>query len=1141
MLVGPAPSTSNQRTENSEAGLQSIRSLIGEGKYAEAEAEAEGLVSVIQSAQGSGSLEVARATDLLVEALICNGKGAEPRTRALAEQAIRSKEAHVGADDSMLAPSLRNLGDVLAELFEYQLAIAPYERAVAVRERALGREDPVVGDDLDHLAWALTLAEHHDQALTAITRALGIKEKTLDRGDAKIARTLEVHGSVLQRRGEYARARPVLQRALALREAVDPAHPQMARTLSLIGTQFWFEGDLVQAKQFSARAVAVAENALRPGHPDLAYYLRNLALPVADLGDLADARTLRERALAIAESSLGSDHPLVAVQLNDLANSLVLQGEYSEARQTYERALQIYERRLGPQHTRVTTVVYNLAIVSAALGDYSEARRQFNRAIATWERVVGPNHPFVARAADALAEMLSEQGFNAEAKALYERALAIRERTLGKNHRDVARTLAKLSATVARQGQVGQAYELSTRALTIWEQSAERETRSAAEAFILHAGLQAIQGDDRAARTSYERALDILRRILGPSHPSVAEAEASLAVAVANLGQTAEALRTALNAEQSGRDHLRLTLRYLPERQALAYGARRPKGLDLALSLWSSDPAATTLTFDALIRGRALILDEMAARRHEATEASSPDVAPLWKALTSARQRLANLVVRGPGEQRSDQYVALVQDAQREKELAERALAEKSARFKSRLSRAESGLDEVRAALPPGTALVSFVRFERTVFNEKPADRKMSASPARPVPSYVAFILHSGESTPTVVPLGSAAAIESLVARWRRNTVTLVAERSLRTSGTMLRQRVWDPLAAHLQEVTRIFVVPDGSLNLVPLAALPTGQTSYLLEQAAVIHYLSAERDLVRPADAATGRGLLALGGPAFGNAEDFAALAPERQSPSVRTPAPFRGARSACGSFQTLRFGALPAARREADEIAALWKEFGSNTSADIDSLRVLTGGHANERAFKELGPGTRVLHLATHGFFLGNACVSALDGTRAVGGLAVATKTEAQPASDENPLLLSGLALAGANRRAAAGPEEEDGILTAEEVASLNLTGVQWAVLSACDTGLGEVKVGEGVFGLRRAFQVAGARTVVMSLWSVQDQAASQWMRALYQGRLQKQLDTADAMRYASMTVLRLRREKRQSTHPFYWAGFVAAGDWR
>ena len=177
-------------------------------------------------------------------------------------------------------------------------------------------------------------------------------------------------------------------------------------------------------------------------------------------------------------------------------------------------------------------------------------------------------------------------------------------------------------------------------------------------------------------------------------------------------------------------------------------------------------------------------------------------------------------------------------------------------------------------------------------------------------------------------------------------------------------------------------------------------------------------------------------------------------------------------------------------------------------------------------------------------------IDGTRAVGRLTGVTGKATAPGAGggarraeqlENPLLQSGLAMAGANHRAAARPDEDDGILTAEEVAALDLEGVEWAVLSACDTGLGHVKAGEGVFGLRRAFQVAGARTVIMSLWSVDDRATEQWMQALYRGRLGAHLDTADAVRQASLQTIQQRRARGQSTHPFYWAGFVAAGDWR
>ena len=280
--------------------------------------------------------------------------------------------------------------------------------------------------------------------------------------------------------------------------------------------------------------------------------------------------------------------------------------------------------------------------------------------------------------------------------------------------------------------------------------------------------------------------------------------------------------------------------------------------------------------------------------------------------------------------------------------------------------------------------------------------------------------------------------------------------------------------------------------------------------------------------------GLLALGGPAFDDASSFSRIAPVRPVPQPDTTASAAAVsslRSSCGSLQSARFEPLKGTAREVREVAAQW----SGSPAEI-----LEGRAASERAFKREAPGHRVIHLATHGFFLDDAC-SPRPGTRSVGGLSASTPRKVKSPLSDNPLLLSGLAMAGANRRGIAGPEDEDGILTAEEVAGLNLSGVEWAVLSACDTGLGEIRAGEGVFGLRRAFQVAGVRTVIMSLWSVDDDATRLLMRALYRGRLQRSLPTAEALQAASLTVLRDRRARGQSTHPFYWGAFVAAGDWR
>ena len=303
----------------------------------------------------------------------------------------------------------------------------------------------------------------------------------------------------------------------------------------------------------------------------------------------------------------------------------------------------------------------------------------------------------------------------------------------------------------------------------------------------------------------------------------------------------------------------------------------------------------------------------------------------------------------------------------------------------------------------------------------------------------------------------------------------------------------------HLSNATRVFVVPDGALHLVSFAALPTAASQYLVETGPVIHYLSAERDLV-PAKAArrAGRGLLALGGPAF----ESPVVAPLRPRP----PSVARGQR--CPDFQSMRFDPLPASLKEVDEVVTLWNQaHGSRRRGPLRSPAVAIRRTPADRGRSERvgfqGGGGRPAHPAS-----GDAWVLPRRALCVGAGFLGAVRRLRRSAkiARENPLLLSGLILAGANHRNVAAPDQEDGVLTAEEVAALNLSGVEWAVLSGCDTGVGEVRAGEGVFGLRRAFQVAGARTVIMSLWPVEDQATRQWMTALYRGRLMKKLSTAN-----------------------------------
>jgi CHAT domain-containing protein/tetratricopeptide (TPR) repeat protein len=1135
LVVSCAPAGHDPEARGSKP--DAISTLIEHGEYGEAEETARSYANATRREYGEGSVEMALATELLARALVANGRGASAEALAMAQASLRVREARLGTADPTLIPALRALGDVLRERHDQETAIQVLQRAVALNEQlAIGGLE--FSRTLDRAARALSEAGRADDGVTLADR--GVRLHGPSDGGRDLARSYEALARALLRGGDYQRAGEIVSLAMELRQG-DQSHPEFIETLSLLTYLHWSQGRFEEAHDSAAAAAALAEKTLRVDHPVIAQTLRQLAGARLDLWDIEGARELWTRALATAERALGAAHPLISIYLNDLASSILLVGDYESARRLYDRSLAIAEGHYGPTHDTVATVVYNLAMVDASLGDYERSREEYGRAAKIWGEVRGAEHPFVAQALVAEALVVRDLGRPGEALPLLDRALAIHERSLGPKHRTVAETLTELART--RRELDGDVRQLADRALQIWIDAGSPDDHEHATTLALWAELAAERHDLRAARLAYERSVAIEEQVFGLSHPEVAQVRIGFARTLARSTQRSAAFTDANKAETIGREHLRLLLRSLPERQALNYAAVRPRGLDLMLSLVGSAAGAANIAADAIIRSRAMVLDEMAARRRTTSIAQKAGTAKLLAALASAQQRLANLAVQGPGSMPRERYEQLLDNARRDGEFAERRLADSSAAFRDERSLAQVGLDAVSSALPQDTRLVSFVRYQQL---QLPSERaagssREAAQRGEETPSYLVVVV-SSRGNPLFVSLGSAREIDSLVSKWRSDiaadilaqpTDKRTAAHSYRASGLALRARVWDPIAAHVAGAKTLFVVTDGALGVVPFAALPAGTNGHLIDDSPPIHYLTAERDIVAIGSGRTASsgGLLAFGGPAFDE------LPSEVQRPgasetasSARAAAPtLRGGASSCGSLRTIQFEQLDGTLQEVQEVAALWP-------TRLGVPRALIGREASEPAFKRDSQRYRVLHVATHGFFLDGSCLpqSATANTRGVGGLSAATPVE-------NPLRLSGLALAGANRRALVQSDEDDGILTAEEVATLDLQGVEWAVLSACDTGVGEIKAGEGVFGLRRAFQVAGARTVIMSLWSVDDQATRAWMRALYEGRFQRQLSTADAVHQASLSVLRDRRARGQSTHPFFWAAFVAAGDWR
>lgn len=1118
-----------------------VRQLIKAGRYADAEAAARRHLAATEAATGCESLETAQAMDLLVDALWRGGKAKSGRAAELAEEALAVKEKAVGERDQRVSASLVNAANAWK-------AVGNQARARALLERAFGISIDLWGPDdrrvaLIHHNLGSTLYELEPrESERHLREALRIYESAAGPESDEVADALNGLANLAADRGDLAEAEEGYRRVIRIHEqTLGARHPKVGSDYQNLGYLHTETGDYEEARSELEHALSILQEALGREHPKTLMPIGNLAIACELLGLPVEDRW--EETLSIAERVLGRDHPMTVRTLANFAVTLS-KTDPARAERLNEEAYSANSRIYGPEHPETLWVLTHLGLNSLAAGDVVTAERRLREAVAGFERNEAAPRVLAMGAKKGLARCLGEAGKASEARSIFEEVLASDERALGPQHPVLASDLAEYAEFLRREGDLSGARAALERALAIREKALGPEHPETGDALFALADLEAASGRFDAALSHFRRAASIVEKARAPEDPRNAKGYRDYAACLLRAGEPAAALERALKAEEVTTRMLRATLAGVPERQALGLVAKASSGLGLAVAAAAAlgKPEASTRVLDALVRSRALVLDEMSRRQRSLRAGEAGDAAALFDAWVAARDRLARLTVLGGDEKSPQKYRARLEKARAEKEAAERALADRSWEFRDEGKRDAAGLAEVKAALPAGGALVAFVKYPRVT------RAKAGAAPAPATESYAAFVLRHGAKAPVLVPLGRASAVDDAAAAVRASIGATAASLGgpggaptapYRRLAATLADLAWRPLRPHLSGARTAFVVPDGSLQLVSFAALPSEADAWLLEKGPVFHYLSAERDLV-VSGGTKGSGLLVAGAPDFDSAPSAASAAARLRGPeAAEAPSPVhRGPPATCRGFASLRFAPLPAALAEIDDVAGLWREgrngTGSGAAKGAPPL-VLSGAAATERAVKENAPGRRVVHLTTHGFYLGDCAAKAGAATRtAADALSAAVQAE-------NPLLLSGLAFAGANRRAEAPPGADDGVLTAEEVAALDLSGVSWAVLSACESGRGEARAGEGLFGLRRAFQVAGARTLVTSLWPVEDEASRRFMKALYEGRFARGLDTARAVHEASLSVLRERRAAGESTHPFFWAGFVAAGDWR
>jgi CHAT domain-containing protein/Tfp pilus assembly protein PilF len=1106
-----------------------------------------------------------------------NFAAAEPLYR----RALAIMETAYGPEHPELAFPLTDLAELYKAQKNYGAGEPLYQRALEIRERALGPDHPQVEWSLTSLAGFYQAQRRYGEAAPLYQRALAIVERHFGADRPEVVRPL-IHLAALYRdQRKYALAETLYQRAVTIVETtLGPQHFDLVRPLIDLAGVFRTQGKYVLAEPLYQRALNLREATLGSGHPEVAWGYEALAGVYQNLGRNAEAESAYRRALRIMETARGAESPEAGTILRGLAELSRAQGNYAAAAELSQRALAIHEAAFGPHHPEVAYSLQAVARLLQAWGDYATAEIHWKRGLAIIEAALGPTHPDMALFLSGLAEVSSLQGDQATATLLIERSFALwesnvregmpeleslltgmltllragsdddtveavlrkfaakAEEILGPDHPSVASWLNRLAEFYRMRGKYADAEPLFRRALQLTEQQLGENHPEVASVLNNWALLYKVQGHYDVAEPLYRRAIAIAETALSPDHPRVADFLSNLASLEIVQNRPEAALALLRRALQIDERTLNNVFSLASERKKFAFLRSVDYRFELLLNLvvqrLRTNPEAVRTAMDAVLRWKGVILDALIRERRASWTSDDPAVADIASQLQQTSSRLASLMWGGPGPLSIDEYRRQLAGLEADRERLEEELARRSQIYATAQRPRQIDTARVAASLEPETALVEYVVVQSANLGAKGIEPLWGSY------RYIAFVLHAGEDArPVVIDLGEAEAVDGSVRAWRRHMAQApdliaqmgeaAAERRLRKAAERLYTQVFAPLKPMLDTHRVLSLSLDGGLSLIPFEAIVDDRGQYLIETHQFA-YLASGRDILGfGSERPQGVGVVILGNPEYNRPPETLPATIDRSngpimtSPANQTPA----------SPLPRLWMPLPGTQQEAIMLA---KAFAG------EPVYLYLGTEAREDVIKRF-QSPRILHLATHGFFLGyqedrpwrhreeDARNEQIEPSPPDGLPEVTTFA--------NPLLRSGIVLAGANAlaRGSLPPHGDDGILTALEIAELSLQNTDLVVLSACETGVGEISQGEGVFGLRRAFQLAGARTVMMSLWAIPDGETVAMIGEVYR-RLQAGVEKGRALREAALTQLRTGRQARGVAHPFFWGAFVTFG---
>ncbi len=950
------------------------------------------------------------------------------------------------------------------------------------------------------------------------------------------------------RAGKYLEAQKAWEAALEVARQLYPkdqfpdGHANLATSLSNLGALLKAQGKLAEAEPRLRDALEMTKRVFTGDQPEVARSLDNLASLLYAEGKLTEAEPLFRNALEVRKRLFKGDHSDLATSLNNLAFLYQAQAKLTEAESLFRDSLAMHERLFKGDHPTVAISLNNLAILHQAQGKLAEAETLCRTSLDMRKRLFQGDHPDVAHSMSTLAYLYQAQGKVTEAEPLDRAALDMRKRLFKGDHPDLAGSLNNLAAVLLQQGKLAEAEPLFRNALEMRKRLFQGDHPGVVSTLSNLAGLLRSQGKLVEAESHYRAALDMTKRISEGDHPETAGILNNFAFLYQAQGKLAEAETLFSDSLAMSRRLVQTFANEKSEGEALTYISSLPLHRDcfLSLALMRKTPPATVYRQLWSSKGDIARIYErraLAAR----VAAVNPQAAEILAELAETRRRRAELILAPTTTDpiTRNKREEGIQDYDEKIKKLDKALRPLFPTLERVEELARATPDDLRNFLPPHAVFVDFIAF--TLFDR---DQKRPDLQGRVLPfCYAAFVV-SREGV-TWIDLESAKPIDEALLKWR-NAITSGKE-SPPEIPKKLRELVWAKIRKAFPSDTKIvYLSPDWALTQVPWSALPGDKPgTIVLEEFAfaTIPHGPFLLDKLTPQNQGkkTASSALIVGGVKYDAELSSLALntLPSRGQPLIKA-----GAR--------LAWPFLPGTAAEADGVSNLAvprKLVVTALKADqATSLAVLTAL-----------PKANYAHFATHGFFADPLFRSVFQLDEK--DFKKTWRGERIGHAANSPLVMTGLVFAGANNP----KTPAKGILTGEALIDLDLSGLELAVLSACETGLGDVADGEGTFGLQRAFHMAGTRDVIASLWKVPDQSTAALMALFYRNLWIQNLSPMESLRQAQLEIYKnptkipelakgfrgrfdevpgsggeaeIKPNKDGKAHPLLWAAFTLSG---